>query len=306
MNVIEEIKKAYELRTVSWKQKGKLLDTDCGLKRVVLWSDDNLLKWHVKWRDQTGRNSVAIADRMIRTATGHPWIEVNGKYVTLHDEVEGSYDRAGHEKAWGLLIGTMLKAGLEASQEFSTLCQEKTYSFGQCLSAVHQLGKQFTVLESVKQCLVEADKRLKQAEEVKKAAGECLLPIMDQPLSVLHGKQIFNILFYKGSHHEPIRGYLPLRHFLRDWLKECGPHSLKKLLHCINEHYSLQQEQGLLLLAELLMPWELVHCVEQLETKELAHIISTVEQFEQNWDFNRILLHCYSEWLDEKRRKVAL
>ncbi|MDM5339275.1 hypothetical protein QUF84_18915 [Fictibacillus enclensis] len=306
MTILFEIKKHYELQKVTWKEKDHLVDTDCGVKQIRVWKDRALLDWHVRWRDEVGKNSLAVADRMIRTAEGKPWVVMGNEYLTLHDYVEGTHERSGHEKRWGLLIGNMLQAGLELQGEFSSVTKEDHYSFDTCLAAIHKLSKEYNELVSVKNSLPEANKRLNLAMELKKASSHVPLPLFDSDTHMNNGGQIFNILFYRGSDDYPEHGYRPLRRLLTEWLKECGPYSLRKLLTCINEHFSLEREQGYLLLAEILTPWELQDCVDQLKNEELAHIVSYVESFEQDWDFNRILLHCFTDWMDDKRKRVAL
>ncbi|MDN4072717.1 hypothetical protein [Fictibacillus terranigra] len=306
MTILQEIKKHYELQTVTWKEKETLVDTDCGVKRIRIWSDLHLLNWHVRWRDEVGKNSLAVADRMIRTVDGACWVDLEGRYLTLHDYVEGRHERGGHEKRWGLLLGNMLQAGLDLQKEFGPITHADRYSFDACLAAIHKLSKDYNELVSVRNSLPEANKRLNLAMELKQASSQVPLPLLDSDTHMSNGAQIFNILFYRGSNGYPEEGYRPLRKFLTEWLKECGPYSLRKLLTCINEHFSLEREQGYLLLAEILTPWELQDCVDQLKNTELSHIVACVESFEQDWDFNRILLHCFTDWMDDKRKRVAL
>lgn len=305
MAILEQIAEHYQLDHAEWKEENKVISTNLGDKQVRFWAEEQLLNWHIEWRDEVALGMNVATDRMLRTANQNPWIASGTAYITLHDHVTTTVPCAGYEENWGQLIGGLLQTGIKLHDKYKEIAVKNDYSFKKCLERLRKYKEEGASFESVKKCLLEADKRQKRALELTETFRGIPLPLLDR-LDGRKGKEIFNLFFYEGGTARPELGYRSLRIFLIKWLNNSSPYSLKKLLTCINKHFSLESEHGFLLLAEILAPIELYECLDRLQESELSEMMTILRNFEQDWERNRVLLHYYTDWLDEKRRKVAL
>jgi hypothetical protein len=303
MGIINLLENEYEIYGVRWKEEPHVLKTDSGDKRLRYWTDEQLLKWHVMWRDESATDSGAVPDRMIRTRDGDVAIFDGKHWVTMHDCSETEFGCEEVDR-WGQFIGHMLAVSVKPSfHSFDTevapvldlrVCLEKLKLYAE--------GNFHCIQTSVD----EAKKRFQFAEAIQKKTNQVKRPILEKELNILNGKRIFNFLFYEGGDSKPVRGYLPIRSFLLEWLCQTSPLSLKMLLSQIHSVFPLNGEQGLLLLAEVSMPWELEDCVRLLDNSTLEKMVQGMNRYEKLWEDNRLLLRTVTEWFEDNRRKVAL
>ncbi|MET3727616.1 hypothetical protein ABID52_001197 [Fictibacillus halophilus] len=305
MELINTLEKEYELYGIRWKERPHLIMTDYGEKRIRYWSEKENLHWHIRWRDESSKGSSAVPDRMIRTKSGEPAIKYGNRWLTVHDHTEELFGCEDVER-WGQFIGTLLNTAMSSDKQdvFCKQTRQPVFDLKSCITLTQKY------LEANFQCMVtsikESKQRLEFSRAIKNKVKNHALPVLDQELSVKNGRKIFHFLFYQGSEALPIKGYLPLRKFLVEWLEQTSPSSLKLLLTEVNKHFSLEREQGLLLLAEVVTPWELYDCLDQLDNSSLERMVDGLKKYEDCWESNRILVKTVTEWFDEKRRKVAL
>ncbi len=305
MELINTLEKEYELYGMRWKEKPHIIMTDYGEKRIRYWSENEGMRWHIRWRDESSKGSGAVPDRMIRTKSGEPAIKYGNRWLTVHDHTETLYGCEDVER-WGQFIATLLNAAVSVKNQevFLKQIEPPVFDLNHCMTLAQKY------LEANFQCMVtsikESKQRLEFSRAIKNRMRNHALPVLDKELSVKNGKKIFHFLFYQGGESLPVKGYLPLRKFMVEWLEQTSPSSLKRLLTEVNKHFSLEQEQGLLLLAEVVMPWELYDCLDQLDNSSLERMIDGLKRYEDCWEKNRTLVKTVTEWFDEKRRKVAL
>jgi hypothetical protein len=303
MNIIHLLEKEYDLYGVSWMQEPTLLMTDYGEKRLRYWKDEQLLNWHVKWRDESSKDSGAVTDRMIRTKDGKTAVRYGEQWISLHDHSDaffGNFD----EKQWGRFIGNMLSAAVTEEKKQTWPMDSTTFNFKKCQVELEKYkGGNFHFLNT---SLYEAEQRLTFAHVLKKKAKDAVLPLLERDISISNGKKIFHFLFYQGGDSWPVRSYLPIRKFLLEWLSHTSGPSLKNLLSEIDLTFPLHTEQGLLLLAEVVMPWELEEGLNHLSPHYLEELVTGMQEYEKVWEENRNLLKIVTDWFDVNRRKVAL
>ncbi|MBH0170760.1 hypothetical protein [Fictibacillus sp. 18YEL24] len=305
MELINTLEKEYELYGIRWKERPYLIMTDYGEKRIRYWSEKDNLNWHIRWRDESSKGSSAVPDRMIRTKSGEAAIKYGNRWLTVHDHTKEWYGCEDIER-WGQFIGTLLNTAMSSDNKdvFVKQTRQPVFDLNQCITRAQKY------LEANFQCMVtsinESKQRLEFSHAIKNNVRNHPLPVLDRELSIKNGRKIFHFLFYQGSEALPIKGYLPLRKFLVEWLEQTSTSSLKFLLTEVNKHFSLESEQGLLLLAEVVTPWELYDCLDQLDNSSLERMIDGLKKYEVCWESNRTLVKTVTEWFDEKRRKVAL
>ncbi|KZE64471.1 hypothetical protein AWM68_09990 [Fictibacillus phosphorivorans] len=305
MNLINTLENEYELYGIRWKEKPHIIMTDLGEKRIRYWKDYERLKWHVKWRDESSKGSGAVPDRMIRTNSGETAIQYGEQWISIHDHAEALFGCDEVER-WGQFIGNLLKCAVkyDGKENLDLQTELPVFDINQCL----RLSQKY--MEANFSCITtsiyEAKERLKLSEAIRSKVKDSELPVLEREMSFKNGKKIFHFLFYQGGDAWPVRGYLPFRMFLLEWLEHSSPLSVKQLLTEVNKHFTLDHEQGLLLLAEIVTPWEIYDCLKQLDNSSLERMVEGLKKYEECWESNRTLVKTVTEWFDEKRRKVAL
>ncbi|MBY6035305.1 hypothetical protein KUV80_01485 [Fictibacillus nanhaiensis] len=304
MGLINLLENEYDLYGVEWKQEPHLIMTDFGEKRLRYWTDEERLKWHMKWRDESAKGSGAVPDRMIRTRDGEIAVFDGKHWISLHDSADTPFGCEEVER-WGQFIGHLLLASIKASHEnHECKVTESVFDFDSCLaqSEKYMEGN----FKCINTSIYEARQRLKFAEALKRKVRKPVLPILEKDISISNGKRIFHFLFYQGGDSWPEKGYLPIRKFLFEWLSHTSPLSLRMLLTEVNKVFPLNGEHGLLLLAEITVPWELRDCLILLDNENLEKMIEGMQKYEATWEEHRIFLKTVTQWFDENRRKVAL
>ncbi len=305
MGLINTLENEYELYGVRWKEKPHIIMTDFGEKRIRYWTEEERLKWHVKWRDESSKGSGAVPDRMIRTKSGEFAIQYGERWISIHDHAEDLFGCDEVER-WGQFIGMLLKSAVKFELRGNSALQSELPVF----DMDHCLRQTQKYMEANFHCITtsmhEAKERLQLARAIRSKVKKSTLPVLEREMSYKNGKKIFHFLFYQGGDAWPVRGYLPLRTFFLEWLEHSSPLSLKILLTEVDKYFSLDQEQGLLLLAEIVTPWEIYDCLNQLDNSSLERMVEGLKRYEERWEANRNLVKTVTEWFDEKRRKVAL
>ncbi|MCM2675193.1 hypothetical protein [Alkalicoccobacillus plakortidis] len=124
MDLLEELKQQY-----GWKNavslSEEIIETDHGLKRIRFWEDQDLLDWHINWRDHCYLAPVMLADRMIRTKDGDSFIPWNSSRVSVHDEITQAFSQQENGQVWGTLVGLMIRYGLETKLEIKPVVNEE-------------------------------------------------------------------------------------------------------------------------------------------------------------------------------------
>ncbi|MFC0188003.1 hypothetical protein ACFFJY_06860 [Fictibacillus aquaticus] len=306
MDILDIVKEEYGLREVSWMENPFILLTDSGCKRIRYWADESLLKWHTEWRDEAGKKDGPMLDRMIRTKKGESRISVNKQWITLHDSCIEPFGLLGNEKQWGALVAKILAAGEMEARGLEVLAETDEFDFQSLLELAKPVASSGGSFSLIRMSLTEARKRAVQANKLIELAGNSVPPLLDPQLSTDSGRKVMDFLFYEAGDQMPVRTYKPLRRFLQEWIAACGTPSLKRLLTAADRDYPLHSEQGFLLAAEIMIPWELKECLLNLQGGDLEEAVSSLDRFSREWEINRRLLMAVTEWMDENRKKVAL
>jgi hypothetical protein len=301
MDIFKIIERTYGLTDLNWKQPNSSFTSNRGNKLLRFWHDETLLDWHITWRDEIGKDASFAIDRMIRTQDGEPAVRVEGGFMTLHDDIPQQYVGGYDEEGWGELIGRLLQYGTEENEKWQPLARHETFSI-----VPHLNSDSIQKFDLLKNSVYEAKRRTELAEKLRQKANGARPPIMDPIRFQGQGRQVFDLFYWVGGTLQPELGYYSLRGFLLEWLNTLNESSLDRLLSQIENHFSLRSDQGYLLLAEIMTPWEWSEClsaVEQASTEEEVHAF--LDHYKNNWELNRRLLQQVADWIDESRKKVA-
>ncbi|NEU29796.1 hypothetical protein GN156_03270 [bacterium LRH843] len=277
----------------------QLIETENGRKRLHLWSDKELLDWHIEWRDRCSVTPYVLADRMIRNRNQEAFSAWNNGWLTIHDDVSHSYDKECAEQI-GMTIGAMIQHGKETHSKVQPSVQTEP-AFPKLQRYVSRFEDRRLMLLTF---ISEAKSRMKKAEALIEHVNEPL-PLLDPIRTTEQVKKMYQIVIWYGTNEYPERGYRSLRQFLSEFLHENGEESFKKLLDGMYTADKLTREQAILLLAECLKPYELdplVRVAEHNPTKE--EIECCMNQVERDWESSRKLVQLISASIDKK--KVAI
>jgi hypothetical protein len=306
MDMLRQIKLEYELSDLNWITVEEVFNSDRGKKRIRIWKDKQLLQWHVKWRDEISKQSGILLDRMIRTKEGNPFFISDKGWVSIHDEIEEPFPTKGKEAQWGRLFGTILASGLEQSLDCQRVKKQEPLTLSHVRGSIEQLSLIDPMTKLVlERSYFEAKNRIRKALILKDGIQQ-KQPILTPLCSIVQAKQVFFNLFWVCGDDQPVRGYEPIRRLLEEWYIENGEESTIKLVESMNSFFPLKEEQGLILLAEFMMPYEFERTIQQLSkcttTNETSNVI---EQYFKNWEVSRKLVLLISKWIEKEREKVV-
>lgn len=307
MDILRQIKIEYELSNLHWIEKEQVFQSDCGKRRVRIWKDKQLLNWHVKWRDDISRQSGFLLDRMIRTKDGDPFFISEKGWVSIHDEIEERFPSKGKEKEWGKLLSAILKKANETSESEQSFVTKTEVNLSIAKESMNKLPLlDHLTLLVLERSYFEAKKRIENALFLTKNIPPNNLPILPSFSSITEAKQIFLYLFWECGESYPVRGYSPLRKLLEEWYQKNGELSLINLLEEIELNFSLKGQQGRLLLAEFLMPYEFEKVITDLAFCKIeSDKTKVMETYFKSWETSRKLVLILSEWIEKNREKVV-
>lgn len=304
--MLRQIEAEYHLENLTWLKEDEIFASDFGKKRIRVWNNKQLLEWHIKWRDEVSKESGMMTDRMIRTKSGAPYIITELGFLTVHDEVDGQYQCKGRESEWGELIAATLVYGRSINKSNLISIPKKEPSLLTIKNKIRKLQLEDQMAKLViEKSYFEAKKRINKAEQITKEFVKEALPVLNPFHSFQDAKEIFFQLYFVCGDAKPVRGYHPLRHLLESWFKHNGKNSTTLLLEEINKSFNLKGEQGLLLLAECLQPYELEETINKLEKCDEKEVSEIVNRYFESWECSREIVMIISKWLEETRRKVA-
>ncbi|WP_059103912.1 hypothetical protein [Shouchella shacheensis] len=273
-----------------------LVETTQGRKRIHLWQDETLLNWHILWRDRCSVTPYVLVDRMIRTTEGKPYLKWKHRYVTVHDDLQEHFPQKGREGTWGMLLASMIENGLGTNHVATEEAPAPRYAeLSHSLSSMEEAERQM-----VRRLMTEASVREKKAGKLLRSTNASL-PIMDRVEETKQAKTTFDVLVWYGTTARPERGYYSLVRFLKEWRQRNGEESLLRLLEGIPEKVILGEDQGALMLAEALKPYELNHvaeCVGKCSAEDLKH---EVKRALKEWEQTRGFVSLMANWLDQKK-----
>lgn len=303
--MLRRVKMEYGLSDLKWIKTDQIFQSENGKKRIRIWKDKQLLQWHIKWRDEISKQSGILLDRMIRTKDGEPFFICDKGWATIHDEVEEVFPSLGKEQEWGRLLGTSLAYGLNQSDE----CQRFKKKQDIPLKAVKQTIVQLNNIDPIAKNILErsyyeANRRSKKALQLSRRSQSKKLPILTPSITLADAKEVFFNLFWVCGADQPLQGYEPIRNFLENWYIKNGEKSIVHLLDSINIYFPLKADQGMLLLAEFLTPYELTRAVSKLVTQEYE-TMEIMDEYFKGWETTRKLVLLISNWIEEEREKVV-
>lgn len=100
---------------------GYRLETNCGPKKISVWSQEPYLHWSFLWREELAHKGFRQVDRFIRTRDGAPYVKVNQEYVVVQDILEGKRIPFDQPLSWLLLaksMGLLFRSFRELAQRY--------------------------------------------------------------------------------------------------------------------------------------------------------------------------------------------
>lgn len=304
--MLRRIKMEYNLTDISWIAENSIFQSEKGKKRIRIWKDKQLLQWHIKWRDQLSIQSGILLDRMIRTKSGEPFFISDKGWVSIHDEIEERYPTKGKEEEWGKLIGHTLANGINTSDDCQRFKKQEPLSLKTVMVRIEQLPIIDPIAKHVlERSYFEAKKRSQKAHQLKDHIQQKKNPILPAVLSIENARQVFSHLFWISGKEQPERGYKPIRNFLEKWYEKNGEPSTVQLLDCINNYFCLKEDNGILLLSECLIPYEIEQIVSRLSLcKTDDEINEEMDRYFKSWETTRKLVLLLSNWIEKDRERV--
>ncbi|WP_017726706.1 hypothetical protein [Halalkalibacterium ligniniphilum] len=302
MDLLGQLKKHYPYRNVEFINDN-VIKTEHGRKRVQAWVDEQLLDWHVHWRDHCFSSPFVLTNRMIRTNEGTAAIRWKECWITLHDELGTPFPQKSYEKQWGKLLGKMLQYGIST--------EKKLQEDNEASINMDELAPLLRKFPNEKRRVLtpyfeEGQKRLNMAGQIKAFYQKEPLPLLQPDLTIKRGRKVHDVLVWCGDFGKPMRGYRPVRAFLQTWLEKNGEQSLQKLFSEMNLQFDLRGNQGFLLMAECLQPMELLPFFHTLEGEQtIDDIDDCFENMRPMWEQSRQLVEQLSKWMDEAKKKVG-
>lgn len=302
---IDHLKDCYGFKQAKWKVINKVLETDKGLKRLVNWTDEKNVRWHVLWRDQLAENTSCLTNRMIQTINGERILLTDAGWVTLHDVVTSLYSYKKREKEMGLFFGKYftMDIPLEADVHDPSTNMESILTQPLSLNITKE-NKHVRFFEGIRK---ESLHRYKLSSTIIAKDTGKKVPVVAPIESLDEGKIVYGKLYWANSAKKPEKGYGSLRNVLTEWLQRYGQSSLFQLLDEIDKYYPMKDYHGQGLLAECIMPWEFIEFVEKAKAaKEEEEFLVWKERLSYRWEATRALVKALDEWLDVTRKKVKV
>ncbi|MDG5786884.1 hypothetical protein QA612_05215 [Evansella sp. AB-P1] len=301
-----ELLDSYGFKNGKWKVNGELLETEKGLKRLILWTNEKDARWHIHWRDKLSEKTDCLTNRMIQTIHGERMILCDAGWITLHDEVSSLFPFRSREKEFGAFLGKYFSMEMD---EFGVdindpLLQEESLNY-----PMKQIGNriQKSELHFFEAIRKESLIRLAKAKSIQEEHAKVKTPVVAPILSLDQGKLIFEKLYWQHTNHNPERGYRSLRTILSEWLQRYGQSSFFALLNEINNHFPLSQEHGKKLLADCIAPWEFIEFIQHIQTLNDPNEYAVwKEKLTYQWEASRELVKALNKWLDVTREKVKV
>lgn len=307
MEILQRIKEEYGFNEVVM-QENNIISTEVGRKKINFWQDQNLLDWHIKWRDWCNQSPNILTDRVYQTKSGKKEVAWEGGWFTLHDEVTTLYPMTKKEAVWGELFASMITFG--EKEDSRQIEEEKRKGIPDLLAEQQRIVQSKKLAKNTKKiiysCIQEGVRTAQKASALLEEQTSAM-PVLDRMDSTKQGKAVFNHLFWQGSACLPKEGFADFVQLLNNWLLENGEASVRKLLEEIDKRCHFKKTYGKMLLAEALMPWELaayLSSIEKVEGEERdATELHLFQAFQAKWDARRKLVICLCDWLENNRNR---
>ncbi|MGJ9383039.1 hypothetical protein [Salipaludibacillus sp. CF4.18] len=299
---IELLERSYPFQSIRWMIEGKIMDTNKGMKAVQLWKEEDLLAWHIKWRDALAEHTGIMTNRMIQTITGEKVLSTDLGFITVHDVVEEAFPIFDHPKQIGQFLGEYLActAAEEDDREVPIIPDlERDFD----IHFFEELS-QWDILQKLN---LEAKKRVTKVRELLKNHSHIFYHNIVPPIeSLIQARSVHHKLFWETSEKKPISCYEALRNVLHEWHTEGHGAKIKEVLDGIDETFPLSEERGTALLANCLYPWELRSFVANaLDNDGTGTMEQHFQSFAQEWDISRRLVKDVAGWLVNSREGVV-
>ncbi|WP_096435961.1 hypothetical protein [Alteribacter populi] len=301
---IEKLNAAYGFETGEWIQKGEKLKTERGNKIVRFWDQQQVMNWHIQWREAFDNQGVCLTNRMIRTVDGDMAFLYSEGWLTLHDEVTSLFSYQNKEAILAEFVRGILHVGTKMDDSCAhnpTLTEEKIVD---CLKEC-TTNQDPIVVNILKKTLDEAVTRFQKAEKLTLPLKTKAI-VIDPLFSLDAGKEIYGQLFWEFQGSQPEKGYKSLAYFLSDCLQRLGSKSFKQLLTSLEKVEGFRDKTAICLLREALMPWDFIESVDRINkavNQEKSYVY--LEAMYRQWEASRAFVTVLSQWLDGKREKVA-
>ncbi|ADU31364.1 hypothetical protein [Evansella cellulosilytica] len=303
---LHDIQQSYGFNQAQWKVNGELLSTEKGMKRVTLWPDEKLARWHAQWRDRLAEKTGVLTNRMIQTAQGERILLTEAGWITLHDEVTSLYSFQDQEKQFGFFLGQYFTLEMDEFHiDFEEpIVTEETKKKLYMQIPHYKDNKDARFLEAIRK---ESLLRLSKANSLKEQGDNVIEPVVAPVHSLDQGKIVFEGLHWTHNNGKPEQGYRSLRLILSEWLERYGQASLFKLLDEVDNYFPLNNKHGQNLLVDCLIPWEFITFLSSVKNVDDAEEMAMwKEKLSYQWESSRKLVKAIVEWLDVTRERVTV
>ncbi|GAY75119.1 hypothetical protein [Sporolactobacillus inulinus] len=260
-----------------------LIDTERGIKRIRLWTDEALLHLHLKWRNHV-KNEHFFVDRMYVTRAGLPSVRFGNFSMTCHDAPMEPLALNNNEQQWAAFLTDLSRTSRDQPvDESKTEMQIQVHTLFEQAKQMHELDPEIWGIVSAcysSACTraAEAD-RLREQHQYRRSAF--LLPA---DFSHDSCKALFDTLFFELGQSEPTDGCGVLARFvLTDALQAQRGQSMGKLLQELALKGFFDRENADLMLAEWFAPDEWIRLL-QASLQGDVPVDRSSDVFRRVWD----------------------
>ncbi|MFT8391212.1 MAG: hypothetical protein ABF683_08000 [Sporolactobacillus sp.] len=277
----------YAFKEISIIQEEPLLiQTERGLKRVRVWTNDQLLMKHLRWRTKLISDHFFL-DRMYATIYGATSIRFDRYLITIHDAPLDPAPIAGREQQWAELVMLLLQK-----------------SRGHCpMPAASQIGAQAAFVSNqlaesgmagdlvnlARACAPSAQNRAEQADRLRnrhRSSGKTF--ILPEDFSFAETRLLLDTLFIALGQSGPISGYPALAQFLLQAALENGAQAVESILAAFAQQMPMTREMLDRIAAEWYAPGEWFQLAEW--ARMTPDQLERRERFKQVWDMKTRLI----------------
>lgn len=304
LNLVD-IQESFGFKEATWKIEGELINTEKGLKRVIVWSDERKLSWHMLWRDELCKKTECLSNRMIQTKMGDRVLLTNAGWITVHDEITTLFSYKGLEKEFGEFLGKYFSNKVSTRDvEISDVTLNTRSEHWKLLASQHHFPEEHRFV--LKQLQKESQRRLESVNHLSNKYEWPIPPVVSPIQSLNQGKLVFEKLYWENRSLMPEKGYHSMKVVLVEWLQRYGKTSLRNLLTAVNAHFPVEGEHGIALLAECLLPREFLLFLKQYGAAGEQSFSVAYEELKRQWNTSCQLVNIVSEWVDLSREKVGV
>ncbi|WP_416151381.1 hypothetical protein ACM26V_10575 [Salipaludibacillus sp. HK11] len=300
---LDHIERSYPFRNVSWIQKNKIINTEKGKKAIEVWTDEDLLNWHIQWRERLAEETGVLTNRVIQTKTGAKALSTDIGWITIHDVVDSLFPISENPYELGRFLGKY--ASIETEQLPPPIIDQAIQRKIEFEDVHMAPTPSSSLLEKTRR---EAVRRVKKAEELMEGCDKRVSKTKVTKVESLdQAKSVQGQLFWENKEKEVEHCIDMLCSCFREWVTSYGIDDIGRLLDGVNETFQLEEDAGQMLLARFVYPNEYESFVEWFHDKRNENEINTqLNHLTQQWDVTKTIVEQLVHWLEQKKEKVSV